>query len=705
MKGPPLGLGSLLDSDGEVGFGECAEAVVGFGGGAYRSSRDELGMLLPWWEMDNRPGASFSSLPPEVLQILSTCSLAASLDPDFCLTLATTYLSCFLRLKKLVLCDVPIYPCAHTTDIPEISTLSPLLRLKHLQLHNCTLRHGSVHTLCKALTSMQSLSLQGGVTLSHESIKAFGLLSDLQSLSLGKVQLIFDRADMDDSPEPRMTDLYSVLNALPDFTSLSFQLAEIDRTRYLHSAYLLGLYESGINTCLRSLELSTIIFDSDYSFLLLASISHLTSLKCTYMTWPLCLGQHDLSLLAPLSQLRVLRMHCADDEEHHLLALTSHVLQTLCASWTSIECFHYSGQILLDTNNPPDLRTWTSLVDLSLCHVGQGADLEASIGSAPYARRGLSADAQYPASRVPPLGLKRTLPTFLVKLSLAGISVQVEDMIHLRSCFRELRSLALTDCGITLEHLTLVDMGSESNIGKLEVLVVMQVDCGITLEHLTVVDMGAERKGAERNRVKLEVLVIMQARGSSLEHLDLVDMGSETQGDLVGASSACNPTFQLGASATGGRSTPSDACEHERALLHQAIASLSRLSHTLEYLILGLPTLLSCASESDLAPLASLTNLKSLTLHSPSPLSAAAWSEGGLSLMSSLAPALTSLRSLRLPKVLEACPAGNCTHVECGDGSSSGSGGIDGIDQATFSDPEQELHRVLPYLSPPMAGF
>ena len=65
------------------------------------------------------------------------------------------------------------------------------------------------------------------------------------------------------------------------------------------------------------------------------------------MTWPLCLGRYDLSLLAPLSELRVLHLYCGDDEEHNLLSLTTCALSTLSTEWRHLQCLHYSGAYAL----------------------------------------------------------------------------------------------------------------------------------------------------------------------------------------------------------------------------------------------------------------------------------------------------------------------------------------------------------------------
>jgi hypothetical protein len=62
--------------------------------------------------------------------------------------------------------------------------------------------------------------------------------------------------------------------------ALRLSLATIDATRYLHSAYLLGLYEhSGLATQLATLELATVVLDSDHILGIFATLSALTSLK------------------------------------------------------------------------------------------------------------------------------------------------------------------------------------------------------------------------------------------------------------------------------------------------------------------------------------------------------------------------------------------------------------------------------------------
>lgn len=89
-----------------------------------------------------------------------------------------------------------------------------------------------------------------------------------------------------------------------------------------------------------------VVFDSDYTLMMLGRISHLTSLKVEYRTWPLSLAQDDLSLLAPLTALRTLHLACCDAEgegDPGLLALTSRSLAELCRCCKEMRSFHFSG--------------------------------------------------------------------------------------------------------------------------------------------------------------------------------------------------------------------------------------------------------------------------------------------------------------------------------------------------------------------------
>ena len=149
-----------------------------------------------------------------------------------------------------------------------------------------------------------------------------------------------------------------------------------------------------------------VVFDSDYTLMMLARISHLTSLRVEYRTWPLSLAQDDLSLLAPLTALHTLHLACCDGEgegDPGLLALTSRSLAELCQCCKEMRSFHYSGirvicvgsicssvhvqdlyhhnmhaclsmqyrvgPIVLSDSKCPELSLWSNLTELDLCHV------------------------------------------------------------------------------------------------------------------------------------------------------------------------------------------------------------------------------------------------------------------------------------------------------------------------------------------------
>lgn len=66
--------------------------------------------------------------------------------------------------------------------------------------------------------------------------------------------------------------------------------------------------------------------------------------QLTYQTWPLSMHPNDMSLLAPLSQLRAFHCTASDEEAHHLLALTTHVIEVLSGAWTQLSSLHYTGR-------------------------------------------------------------------------------------------------------------------------------------------------------------------------------------------------------------------------------------------------------------------------------------------------------------------------------------------------------------------------
>ena len=78
-----------------------------------------------------------------------------------------------------------VNPLLQAQDVPHISVLSALPRLCALDVHNCVLRHGSAAALFGALSNLESLSLSGAVSVSHESIRGLEALTALTSLTLG----------------------------------------------------------------------------------------------------------------------------------------------------------------------------------------------------------------------------------------------------------------------------------------------------------------------------------------------------------------------------------------------------------------------------------------------------------------------------------------------------------------------------------------
>ncbi|KAG1664827.1 hypothetical protein FOA52_007085 [Chlamydomonas sp. UWO 241] len=398
------------------------------------------------------------------------------------------------------------------------ATLGCLPTLTHLRISHCIVPWASLARLAPSLPRLRTLSLRGCVQLSHTVVRALSCLGELRELELSQVRLVFRRGDAEDCPEALMNELYGVLGALPHFHTLAFHLDPRDETHYMHSAYLLGLYQErameeavaaaaagaaaaaaaaaggtpltsprttggnmqqqqqqqqqqqhqqhqqqqqqqqlmgdapgprdsggdedharppwaspasppgpsgsatptgttdaeagstnrvcqhpgrrggpgggsasdggggaggggngrasldaapthGLLKQLRSLELHQAVFDSDYTLMMLACLTGLTSLRIDYRTWPLSLAQHDLSLLAPLSSLRTLSLRCCDDKcDQQLLALTSRVLDALASGCSRLNTLQYRGPIVLESPHCTALARWSSLTNLSLSH-------------------------------------------------------------------------------------------------------------------------------------------------------------------------------------------------------------------------------------------------------------------------------------------------------------------------------------------------
>jgi hypothetical protein len=71
--------------------------------------------------------------------------------------------------------------------------------------------------------------------------------------------------------------------------------------------------------------------------------------QLTYVTWPLSLHPNDLTVLAELTGLRALHLACSEEEEYHLVGLTSQVAQAWSSALTRLTSLHFSGDQLSNT--------------------------------------------------------------------------------------------------------------------------------------------------------------------------------------------------------------------------------------------------------------------------------------------------------------------------------------------------------------------
>ncbi|GFR45508.1 hypothetical protein Agub_g6897, partial [Astrephomene gubernaculifera] len=262
---------------------------------------------------------------------------------------------------------------------------------------------GALAALVEALPGLTSLRLQGRLGAAHADLAALGRLRGLRDLHLSRVQLLFRPHDPEDCPAALMEELYGALRGLSYFETLRFEL-DSGSSGGLHSAHLLPLYDSPLEG-LRDLRLGEMVLDSDYSLQLLAALTRLTSLHLTFTTWPLGLAAGDISLLAPLGQLRSFALHSCPSERCQLLALSGPVLGHLGSHWTALTQLHFTGRIDPDlpsglssspscssssssasfsstssssSSSPATLHgslaAWTSLRDLSLAAVRDEED-------------------------------------------------------------------------------------------------------------------------------------------------------------------------------------------------------------------------------------------------------------------------------------------------------------------------------------------
>ncbi|GLC38562.1 hypothetical protein PLESTB_001739800 [Pleodorina starrii] len=380
-------------------------------------------------------------------------------------------------------------------------------KLRSLRLAGCDLRGGgALAELTSALTGLTTLSLQGRLGVSHGDLASLSRLRYLQDLSLSRVELLYDPRDPDDCPVALMTEMYGALQQLRRFQSLRFELANSGGSG-IHSAHLLQLYDQPLAR-LRSLHLSTVVLDSDYSFHMLAELTSLTSFTMTYVTWPLALHTEDMTLLAPLSGLRRFCMHCEPSERHHLISLNGRVVEVLAGAWTHLTQLAFTGQILPDTPGAPSLRslsTWTSLRDLSLSVApdddrhhfsSQQANPDSRRAPRPRPRPDSDSDsdseyqgdsdgddvmagmsylcggaglynddeeAAAAAAGALDLGVSLgcCLPPGLTRLALGGLRLRGEELLGLLGgSLTGLTSLQVLDCGLTPAHLMVGDIGA-----------------------------------------------------------------------------------------------------------------------------------------------------------------------------------------------------------------------------------------------------
>ncbi|KAF5829537.1 hypothetical protein DUNSADRAFT_15954 [Dunaliella salina] len=257
---------------------------------------------------------------------------------------------------------------------------------------------------------------------------------------------------------------------------------------------------------LRALELNTVIFDCDYSLCIFAELTALTSLRMCYQTWPLSLGHEDLKLLAPLQNLRELKLLAHPQEEHQLLALTNGVLETWRVSFGHLTCLHFSGLIVFSDNCAPELARFSSLMDLSLtatADVAYQQDISYFLSQGPAERadepeecsksastraesgevKGKNGDNRIGEFRrrqgfrhraakgalylgwslgprsLPDLHVPSSIPPTLSKLALSGFALCMRDYSYIAS-LPGLSHLQLSHPGLHPEHLLLTNTSS-----------------------------------------------------------------------------------------------------------------------------------------------------------------------------------------------------------------------------------------------------
>lgn len=561
--------------------------------------------------------------------------------------------------------DVDLEEAQHAShEAPDVESLLPLARsLRVLRLEHCVMRHRTLDQLCRGLTNLEDLTLSGSLGLSHSAIRTLAGLTGLRSLSLGSVQLIFEEDE--DCPESVMSALYGSLENLPDFQSLSFTLATLDNTRWLHTAYTLGLYEhAGLASTLRALELNTVIFDCDYSLLLFAELTALTSLRMCYQTWPLSLGQEDLKLLAPLHNLRELKLLAHAQEEHQLLALTNGVLDTWRVSFQHLTCLHFSGLILFKDSSAPELAHFLSLRDLSLTAVADlayqhdisyfmsqssatkadapeecsNASRRATLGAMKRdgegdreqwhqsfrhraAKGALYLGWSLGPSGLPDLHVPSSIPTTLTKLALSGFALCMHDHMHIAN-LPWLTHLQLSHPGLRPEQLLLTNT---SNLTR-------------SLELLALASPAAPLESMQRHLERRPAVApwrLWCAHGCP--------EAVSTKGTKSSAVSTANHARNTCTSKSAGQAEPSGFEEllgeqapwwvsHEASLMALALAQLGQL-HELKHLQVSLP----CCLPSNMA-------LSPQSLHTIN--RRCTWSKE--SVLAALGDKATQLRSLRV---------------------------------------------------------